>query len=321
MQTPALLATAAALATALVGGCATSPPLALPPVPPAAPAFDTLLPVNGTRLFVHSEGSGEPVLMVHGGPLLDQGYLVEPFRPLTEHYRLVFYDQRLSGRSDGSVDTASVSLDAFVADMEAVRGALGLETIHLVGHSWGGLLAMKYALTHPHRLRSLILVSPMAPSSSLWRSEQAALARALEPSDTAGLGELRRSQAFEALEPAAVERMLQLSFRAQLHDPQRADDLRFLIPADYGQRSRQFGRMGAELSSYDLVDSLATLRLPTLLVYGASEAAAGIGGAVLRDTLPDVTVRAVHEAGHFSFLEQPERFAALLRDFLAGTRR
>ncbi len=279
----------------------------------------TLQTVNGTRLYVRTEGSGAPVLLVHGGPLLDHGYLVAPFSPLRTKYQLVFYDQRLSGRSEGQVDSASVTLAQFVADIEGVREALDLERIHLVGHSWGGLLAMKYALAHPERLRSLVLVSPMAPTAELWRAEEAALQRSLEPTDTAGLGELRASPAVAARHPAAIERLLQLSFRAQLHDPALADRLRFEIPEDYAARGRQFARVTPELSNYDLLGSLRALRVPTLLVYGGSEAGASIGAEALRAAVPNLVVEVIPNAGHFAFLEQPEIFRRILERFLEGT--
>lgn len=277
-----------------------------------------LLSVGGTRLFVHTEGAGPPVLVVHGGPLLDHGYLAGPLRSLTSTFRLVFYDQRLSGRSDGVVESGSVSLADFVEDLEGIREGLALERVRLIGHSWGGLVAVKYALRHPDRVQSLVLVSPMAPSAALWRAEQEALTAAVEPSDTAGMGELRASQALAAREPEAVQRMLRLSFRSQLHDPARAAELRFHIPADYAERSRQFGSMVAELTSYDLVGELADLEVPTLLVHGASEVAAAIGREAYRAGIEDLTIEVIEEAGHFSFLEQPEAFHGVVRAFLSG---
>lgn len=297
-------------AALLLAGCGSSG------APASAGAMDTLLAVNGTRLFVHVEGSGEPVVVVHGGPVLDQGYLVGPLRPLAADHRVVFYDQRLSGRSAGSVDSASVTLESFVADLEGIRRELGLGRIHLLGHSWGGLVAMEYALAHPERLRSLVLVSPMPPSAGLWREEQGALAASLAPEDTAGMGALRASEAFRAGEPAAIEKMLRLSFRSQLADPALASSLRFHIEPDYGERSRQFGYLLPELMTYDLTGRLPDLRVPTLVVYGAAETGAVRTADTLRALLPDVRVEAVRDAGHFSFLERPEAVLPVVRGFL-----
>jgi proline iminopeptidase len=285
----------------------------------AAPApRDTLLAVNGTNLFVHREGAGPAAIVVHGGPVLDHGYLRPYLAPLGRDLELVYYDQRLSGRSDGVVDSASVRLATFVDDLEGIRAALGLERVHLVAHSWGGLIALSYALAHPERVHSLVLVGPNPPSAALWQAEQRAEAAALTPEDTAGAGALRASAAFEAQEPAAVEAVLKHAFRSLFHDPERAEALRFHIEPDYAERSRQFGYVLPDLTSYDLLDELAGLAVPTLLVYGADEPGRRIGGDALVDALPHATRVIIERAGHFPFIEEPEAFLAAVRDFLAG---
>lgn len=282
----------------------------------AASTTDSLVAVNGTRLYVHREGSGDPMVVVHGGPVLDHGYLVEPLRPLGEDHELVFYDQRLSGRSAGSVDSASVTLHNFVADLEGLRRKLGLARIHVLGHSWGGLIAMKYALEHPDRLRSLVLVSPMAPSAGLWQKAESAAQAAVAPRDTAGMGKLRASAAFKAGEPEAIEKMLRLSFRSQLADSSQAPLLRFHIEEDYRERSRQFGYLLPELTTYDLTGALQKLRIPTLLVFGAMERGAQPTADTLKTLLPQVTVERIAGAGHFAFLARPAAFRNVVRSFL-----
>ena len=283
---------------------------------PAGAGTDTLLAVNGTHLWVHREGAGEPILVVHGGPVLDHGYLVAPLRPLAAEHELVFYDQRLSGRSDGTVDSASVTIETFVEDIEAIRKGLGLGKIDLLAHSWGGLLAMEYALEHPSSLRSLVLVSPMPPSSDLWGAEQKAAAAALEPEDTAGMGALRASAAYRAGDPRAIERMLQLSFRSELARPALADSLHFHIEPDYRERSREFGFLIPDLSTYDLTGRLSELRVPTLVVFGAEETGARTEADTLRALLPRAEVEVIPGAGHFSFVERPEAFQRFVRRFL-----
>lgn len=307
---PALAASAALL---VLYGCGSTPE-----GDRQAAASDTILEVNGTELFVHREGVGEPMIVVHGGPVLDHGYLVEPLRPLTAEHELVFFDQRLSGRSAGTVDSASVRLDTMVADIEAIRQALGLGPVHLLAHSWGGLLGMRYATTHGDNLRSLILVSPMAPSSALWQQEQQAQAAATEPADTAGIGALRSSPAFQAGDPAAIREMLRLSFRGQLEDPSLATRLDFHVPEDYRDRSRQFGYLMPDLSAYDLRDDLADLEVPTLVLYGAEEVGASIGRPALASTIPGAVAAAIGGAGHFPFLERPDAFIRAVRSFLHG---
>jgi proline iminopeptidase len=289
---------------------------------------DTLLAVNGTRLWVHVEAgdgaqAGSPetaMVVVHGGPLLDHGYLVEPLRPLTDLAPLVFYDQRLSGRSDGVGQADDgvpiVSLDLLVDDIEALRAELGLDRIHLLGHSWGSGLAVRYAIAHPDRLGSLVLVSPPAPAFDLAEREGRVQTASLEPADTAGLGALRASPGMAAREPETIEQMLRISFRGQLVDRALAEDLEFEIPDDYAARSRALGAVGPELAGYDLTSELRTLRVPTLVIYGAAETGATVSGPAWEALLPDGRVTSIDGAKHFAFLERPEAFQRVVRGFL-----
>ncbi len=301
--------------------------------PPAIPvaAGDTLLPVNGTRLWVHVERGdatgpvegASPILVVHGGPLLDHGYLVEPLRPFAEAAPVVFFDQRLSGRSDGvgapGEGLPEVSLGLLVEDIEALRSELGLGRIHLLGHSWGAGLAVRYAIAHPDRVRSLVLVSPPPPSFDLAEREGLAQIASLEPADTAGLGDARSSPGMARGDPSTVEAVLRMSFRGQLVDRALADRLEFEIPDDYIARSAALRAMGPELAGYDLTSELRGLSVPTLVLYGAAEAGVTVGGPAWEALLPDVTVTAIDGAKHFSFMERPEEFQRIVGEFVRLT--
>lgn len=277
-----------------------------------------LLPVNGTQLFVERVGSGEPVLVVHGGPLLEQGYLRPGLLPLASDHELIFFDQRLSGRSAGTVDSASVRLDTLVADMEALREALGVSRVHVLGHSWGGLLALRYAVLHPDRVSSLVLVSPMAASAELWQAEEAALAERITPEHQAEGARLRQDPGVAAGDTAALAALLRHSFRLQFHDPAGAQALELRLPEDYLERSRQFSFMMPDLTGFDFHPELASLDVPTLVLFGEDEPGAALGGAALVAALPDARMVTLANAGHFAFLEVPDAFLAEVRAFLAA---
>jgi len=266
---------------------------------------------------VHREGSGEPAIVIHGGPLLDHTYLQPYLAPLGAELELFFYDQRLSGRSDGAVDSTSVRLDTFVDDIDGLREALGLERVHLIAHSWGTLLAMKYAVSYPDRLRSLMLLDPMAPTAALWREEERALAASLAPQDTAGAGALRATEAFAAREPAAMKAVLRHSFRSQFRDRALSEELIFHIGDDYLERSRQFGFMIGDLSTFDLIEELQGVDVPTLVLYGEDEPGVSIGGDAILEAIPRAQRVTIPDTGHFPFVEQPEAFLEAVRAFLA----
>jgi proline iminopeptidase len=296
------------LAASAVTGCAR--PADEPPV------SEGLRPINGTELYVKQMGAGDPIVVVHGGPVLEHGYLLPHLRPLAQSHELIFYDQRLSGRSAGHVDSSTVHLATFVEDIEALRVSLGLDRIVLMGHSWGGLLAMEYAIRHGEHLTSLVLLDPMPPSAALWQREESILATRVTAEDSLDLAALRATEAFANRDPHAVEQALLISFRPQFHDRARIRDLHLYVPQDYGERSRQFAHMTGDLMSFDLLDSLAQVRVPTLIVYGSDEPAAEVSGAALAARLPRARLVTIDAAGHFPFIEQPETFLAAVRAFL-----
>lgn len=274
-----------------------------------------LVNLNGSLLFVKSVGEGEPVIVIHGGPLLDHSYLLPYFQFMAEDHQLILYDQRLSGRSSAEVDTADIRMEMFVKDIEALRNHFGLEKVHVIGHSWGGLLAMEYAVAYPKKLRSLVLISPMPPNAELWEKEQEA-ANSLPPADSIKREKIIASGMLESNPARAVKEMLLLSFKQEFHDTAIIDSLDFFIPPDYLQRSRLFKQLLPYLQDYDLTDQLRGLEVPTLAIYGSDEAAKDISGPVMKAVFPSAELIIVPRSGHFSFIENPKYFDQIVKSFI-----
>lgn len=282
----------------------------------ASPPVEGLYPVNGTELWVKRLGRGEPILVVHGGPLLEHGYLLPHLEPLADDHELIFFDQRLSGRSASEVEAGSVRLASFVDDIEALREALGLERVHLLAHSWGGLLAMHYAVRYPSRLRSLILLDSIAASTALRRLEEERTAERASPEHLARREALMATEGFAAGRPSAIADLLRHSFRLLFHDPAKVAALRLYVPDDYGERSRRLRELAGDLEDFDLHADLAGVEVPTLLVFGASEPGAAFGGAAIHAALPDSELVVIEDAGHFPFIERSDEFLRVVRRFL-----
>src|SRR5690606_26507556 len=115
-------------------------------------AEETYLPVGSSRLFVRQVGEGPPLVVLHGGPSLDHQYLVPELDALADSFRVVYYAQRGRGASYTGEDPADVDLASELNDLDLVRHHLGTKQLTLLGHSWGGLLAMEYALSRPERV-------------------------------------------------------------------------------------------------------------------------------------------------------------------------
>lgn len=283
------------------------------------PSSESIVPVNGTELYVKRMGAGDPIVIVHGGPMLEHGYLLPHLAPLAASHELIFFDQRLSGRSAPEVDSSSVRLATYVDDIEALRQALELNEIHLMAHSWGGLLAMHYALRYQEHLRSLMLLSPMSASSALWQEEERVLAQRLTEQDSIDRGNIMESEAFTRQDPDAIRQLLLLSYALQFHDRDATDALELYVPEDYAERGRQFSYMMQDLMDYDIHDQLRSVTVPTLILYGSDEPGAALGGPALRQRLQRSQFRVIGDAGHFSFIEQKAEFLRVIRAFLKAS--
>ena len=108
----------------------------------------TMLPLRDVSLFVKIMGEGDPLLLMHGGPGLDHSTL-SSLEPLADQFTLIFYDHRCNGRSTGAIE--SMTFENLTADADALRQRLGFEHWAVLGHSFGGLVALEYALRFPAR--------------------------------------------------------------------------------------------------------------------------------------------------------------------------
>ena len=129
----------------------------------------TTIAVRDVRLFVDVVGRGYPLVLMHGGPGADHWTLL-PFRQLSDRFTLVFYDHRCNGRSMG-VPVSSMTWENLTADADALRASLGFDKWAVLGHSFGGNVALEYALRYPNSLSHLILLD--TGGDSWWAQENA----------------------------------------------------------------------------------------------------------------------------------------------------
>jgi proline iminopeptidase len=266
--------------------------------------------VRGVDIFERRVGEGPAVVVLHGGPGAHHDYLLPGFDLLGTGRTLIYYDQRGGARSPVSRDVP-VGWREQVADLEALRALWGLDRMTLVGYSWGGLLAMLYAIEHPGQVQCLALVSP-APASRAVRAvfEERFQARTLSPALQAARAELRASGLRERDQGAYQRRLFEFAVAGYFHDPDR---VREMTPFRLTERTQK--EVWASLGDYDLRPDLRALRVTAHVVHGdddpipvdsARETAEclGAGLTVLRD------------CGHVPHVEAPAEFVAALDPFL-----
>lgn len=278
------------------------------------------LPVEGADLYYQIVGTGRPLVVVHGGPGLDHGYLMPWLEPLAETFELVLYDQRGLGGSTGALDTTSISMTRYLDDLDAVRERLVQRgRVTLLAHSWGTLPALLYALRWLQRVDGLILVSPVEPGQR-FAQETAAndrAARSLE--DQAAIDSLLATPAFQAGDRQAVSRVFFHAFRATFADPSLADSV---FTVELGERTARQGRIVARLLmtplvGLDLWDALPTLDVPILLIHGSDDPTPVQMVRELAAALPDARVVEIEGAGHLPFVEKPGEFFGAVGEFVA----
>ena len=267
--------------------------------------------VPGAELFVRRVGAGRPVVVLHGGPGADHEYLRPGFDALADGRELIYYDQRGGGRSPVPRDVP-VGWVEQVADLEALRRHWALEQLTVVGYSWGGLLAVLYALEHPGRIGRLALVSP-APTwrEARERCEAVFAHRNLYPAFQEERRLLRESGLRERDPAAFQQRIFELSVAPYFFDPSRARDL---TPFRVVGRTQQ--EVWQTLGNYDLRPRLPALAgIPALVLHGEADP---IPIDAARTTAERVRAEfhPVPRCGHVPYVEAFDTFRTVVGGFL-----
>ena len=274
------------------------------------PVAEAVREVRGVQLFERRAGQGPPVVVLHGGPGAHHDYLLPGFDRLARRRTLVYYDQRGGGRSAVPRDVP-VGWQEQVADLEALRQLWGLEALHLAGYSWGGLLAMLYATTHPTRVAQLALVSP-APASREGRQlfEARLAARSASPEIRAARQALRESGLADSDPAGYRQRGFELSVAGYFHDPAQSANL---TPFRVTGRTQQ--EVWDSLGDYDLRPALRELQVESVVLHGDDDP---IPTATAQETasLLSASFHLLRDCGHVPYVEAQSEFVRILHAFL-----
>ena len=266
--------------------------------------------VRGVTLFERRAGSGPPTVVLHGGPGAHHDYLLPGFDRLANRRTLVYYDQRGGGRSPVPRDVP-VGWREQVEDLEALRELWGLERLSIAGYSWGGLLAVLYALEHPGRVERLALVS----TAPVWRQARVEFERRLaERTAAPDVQAAKRAVQDGGLRERSPDEyrrtMFEFSVAGYFHDWKRAVEL---TPFRITGRTQQ--EVWESLGDFDLRSRLSTLRRPAVVLHGEDDPIP-IETAATLAALLGAPLHRIPACGHVPYVEAPETFVGLLDPFL-----
>ena len=276
--------------------------------------FEGYVPVQDFQLYYRAIGQGQPIVVIHGGPTFDHNYLLPDIDRLSSSFRLIYYDQRGRGKSGENVQPEQVSLQSEIQDLEDLREYFNLDSLAVLGHSWGGLLAMEYATRHPQRVSHLILLNTAPASHNDWMLFQQELR-------TKSADDLNKKEAL-----AATARYLsgdletdaeyyRMHFRATIRQPQLLESvvrsLRLNVTAEGIRKARAImQRLYNEtwlLSEYNLLPKLRRLSIPTLVISGDYDFIPVACAVHIAQSIPGARLVVLKECGHFSYLECPDQ--------------
>ena len=261
--------------------------------------------IEGGVLSGHVGGEGPPALLLHGGAAVPdylEGLAAE-LAPLLTTYR---YTQRGTPPSTGG---PPYSIEAHMEDALAVLDAFEIPRAWLVGHSWGGHLALHLALAQPERLLGVICVAPLGAFGDVFTEQDANLRRRLTPEAVARLDEIEgRRRAGEVTEAELVDRFAILwpQYFADDRHPSSAS------PVDHVGVEASIGVNRSLTEHFDrqtLVNGLPQARLPVLFVHGELDADPPRASAETAQLIPGAHVELIPGCGHFPWLEAPGEVA------------
>ena len=276
--------------------------------------------VPGGQVWYKVVGSGEsvPLLTLHGGPGGGHDYL-EPLNALASERPVVFFDQLGCGKSDTPDDVSLWRIDRFVDEVTAVRDALGLDRIHLLGHSWGGWLAIEYMLGAPSGVVSLTLASTSA-SIPQFVYEAGKLISKL-PREMAET--MRRLEAEGDFENPEFEAGMMEFYKRHLCrlDPWPDPLMRCLENLDGNivyetmNGPTEFTVIG-NMKDWNRIEKLSEIVAPTLITCGRYDELTPACSRTLHQGIMNSRMHVFERSAHMAHLEETESYLQILSEFL-----
>jgi len=284
-------------------------------------------------VYYEAVGRGEPLVVLHGGPGASHDYFLPYLMPLARENRLVFLDERGSGRSEKLDDPKRYTVTAMAGDVEAVRKALKLGTINVLGHSYGGVLAQEYALKYPSAVRKLILCSTFHSTAAMnkvfedmKKAMPAELRERISKMEGDGLyghgkdyqkgrytDDYMTAAWGEGYFPYLYGRKPDPNF-----DPLASGAMSWDLYREMWGSHGEFVIDG-NLASAEYADRLPSLKMPTLITVGDHDECAPSISRTMQTLIPGSKLVVFPEAGHMTFVDQPALFISAVNGFLHAT--
>lgn len=275
--------------------------------------------VNGGNVWyrITGKGPGIPLLVLHGGPG-SKSSDSDPLRQLGTDRPVIQYDQLGSGKSDRPTDTSLWTVERFVEELEQVVEALGLEEFHLLGHSWGTMLAASYLFKNPKGVRSVIFSGP-ALDAQRWERDQRNLLKEF-PKDIRET--IERSECEGTTDSAEYNEAMTAYYKRHMCrvDPWPeglVEDMKQMNHQVYNYMwgASEFTVTGT-LKHFDATDRLGEIKIPALFTCGLYDEATPEATEYYAGLVPDAEVHVFENSSHMPGIEEPEAYVEVVREWV-----
>jgi len=259
-----------------------------------------------------------PLVGLHGGPGWPH-YSLLPLSGLADQgIPVILYDQLGCGKSQRITDTNLMTVESYVEELDTLKHSLGLTTMNLLGHSWGGTLALEYTLAHPESVHKLILSSPLL-DTALWVEEAIRLRDSLPPETASAMRRHEADGTTNDPEYTAAYRVFEQNFVCRVVPE----------PEDLSQANAEAGRnvylsmwgpsesfATGTLKSYSVIDRLKNVQSSTLLLSGAYDEATPKQIEIAKQNIPGCEWLLLKNSSHSALFEEPERYLEAVASFV-----
>jgi proline iminopeptidase len=279
--------------------------------------------IKGAKLWYESEGRGDPLILISGGPGDSHDVFHLFFSRLAGQHRVIYFDAFGVGKSDRAKSRKEYTFARDVEDLEGLRKALGLSKINILGQSYGGMVAQAYALKYPESVRRLILADTFY-SGKMWQTNNDSCNYEIRnqfPEVWARLQKMR-AQGLKSSEPEHQREYYGIPLGLfYFHDASKAkllpkadsnQDVYYTIAGDDADFT-----IGGDIAALDFQADLHKLKMPILVLAGRFDRVSTPRYAIeYKRYLPQARFVMMEYSGHFSFIEEPDETESVLRDFL-----
>ena len=279
--------------------------------------------VNGVNHFYKIIGKGEAFILLHGGPGMYHDELFPFFLDFAKSNKLIFYDQRGNGKSTmEKIDNTTFTVELMIEDLEELRKEFGIDKLNIIGHSWGGLLAMYYAVKYPDNVKRLILVDAAPVNTDLLIKCYEEQISMFTPEEWDYVQKLWNSEEYQAGNPKVHNEAMRLSEGTVFSNKDVIDD--YMKVAAFNETTAKNAVLINDLATQmklniHVQDRLSNINCPCLIINGKDDFIIEEAYRLTNELVSNSKIVLIEGAGHYPFIENKEDFFNEISNFIINT--